>query len=90
MALIGVVGGDDAWPPATTSQEGPAVKNYDLVINGVETTLQLSDADARARGLTPAAEEVPTKQAPAPANKARKPATKRAEAAAAAFRKGTD
>ncbi|HSA39247.1 MAG TPA: hypothetical protein P5061_01240, partial [Mycobacterium sp.] len=47
-------------------------------------------ADARARGLTPAAEEVPTKQAPAPANKARKPATKRAEAAAAAFRKGTD
>jgi len=88
VALIGVTGGDDAWPPVTTPQEGPAVKNYDVVINGVETTLQLSDADAQARGLTPAADEVPTKVAAAPANKSRRASTKRAEAAAAAFHKG--
>ena len=62
--------------------------SYDVVINGLATTLLLNDADAKAAGLTPAdatkKADVTTK-AHTPANKARKPATKRAEAAEAAF-----
>lgn len=46
------------------------MKKYDVEINGVRTTLQLSDADAKARGLK-AADEVKSKEAKAPANKAR-------------------
>lgn len=49
---------------------------YDVVINGIATTLLLSDADAAKRGLTKA---VDTKEAKAPANKSRKPANKTAE-----------
>lgn len=67
------------------------MKRYDVIINGVQTTLLLSDEDAAARGLvhTPAPApapkaEVPTK-AKTPANKSRKPANKRAEAVEAAF-----
>lgn len=66
------------------------MKRYDVVIDGNKTTLLLSDADAAARGLVPAAEPqpepepVPTK-AKTPANKGRRPANKRAEAAKAAF-----
>ena len=29
------------------------LKAYDVVINGVETTVMLTEADAKARGLTP-------------------------------------
>lgn len=65
MALIGVAGGD-TWPPAT-QQKGPAVKRYDVVINGIETTLQLSDEDAKARGLK--ANDEPKTKARQPANK---------------------
>lgn len=65
------------------------MKRYDVIIGGNKTTLLLSDADAAARGLTPAeapaAEPVVTTKAKTPANKSRKPANKRAEAAAAAF-----
>lgn len=51
------------------------MKRYDVVVNGVQTTLQLSDADAKARGLI--ADEPKVKDAPAPANKAVKaPANK--------------
>ena len=69
------------------------MKRYDVIIGGNRTTLLLSDADAAARGLVPAATpapapkadaEVPTK-AKTPANKSRKPANKRAEALEAAF-----
>lgn len=64
------------------------MKRYDVTINGVQTTLLLSDEDAAARGLVAAAPapkaEVPTK-AKTPANKSRKPANKRAEALEAAF-----
>jgi hypothetical protein len=46
---------------------------YEVEINGVATTLQLTDADAEARGL----KKPPAKKAPAPANKAGKtPANK--------------
>jgi hypothetical protein len=40
------------------------INRYDVVINGVHTTLQLSDDDAKARGLKPA-ETKPAKKAPA-------------------------
>ena len=62
------------------------MKRYDVTIGGNKTTLLLSDADAAARGLTPAAAPAPeAKAVKAPANKARKPANKRAEAAGQAF-----
>ena len=62
------------------------LKPYDVVdSNGNATTLLLSDADAKARGLTAKAEPEVTTKAHAPANKARKPANKRAEIAAQAF-----
>ena len=64
------------------------MQRYDVMINGNRTTLLLSEADAAARGLTaaatPAPEDVPAK-AKTPANKSRKPANKRAEAAKTAF-----
>ena len=60
---------------------------YDVIVNGVATTLLLSAADAAARGLTKtAAPKADAKAAPAPANKSRKPANK----AAAAADKGGD
>lgn len=61
------------------------MQRYDVVINGTKTTLLLSDADAQARGLTVAVEPEVTTKAHTPANKARKPANKRAAAAAMAF-----
>lgn len=63
------------------------LKPYDVVINGYATTQKLSDADAKARGLTAKAEPVEAvdTKAKTPANKARKPANKRAEIAAQAF-----
>lgn len=51
------------------------MKRYDVVINGVRTTVQLSDADAKARGLL--TEQLKAKEAPTPRNKAAKaPANK--------------
>lgn len=67
------------------------MKRYDVIVNGMATTLLLSDADAAARGLTPATKAAqPANKAKAPANKApRKSAsTKRAEAVEAAFGPG--
>lgn len=61
------------------------MKRYDVEINGTKTTLLLSDADAAASGLTVQDEPAVTTKARTPANKGRKPATKRAEAAEQAF-----
>lgn len=47
-----------------------ALKPYKTTVNGYETTLLLSDDDAKRMGLK--AEEPAQKQAPKPANKARK------------------
>lgn len=63
------------------------MKRYDVVINGMSTTLLLSDEDARARGLhAPAPKSAPSEAAPAksrtPANKSRRPANKSAAAEA--------
>ena len=47
------------------------MKRYNVIVNGVETTLQLSDFDAKARGLF--VEEkayTPLNKAKAPSNKA--------------------
>jgi hypothetical protein len=52
------------------------VDRYDVIVNGVATTLLLSAADAAARGLTKTAPKADAKAAPAPANKSRKPANK--------------
>jgi hypothetical protein len=49
------------------------MQRYDVEIHGVQTTLLLSDADAKARGLTA------TTKARTPANKGRKPANKAVE-----------
>jgi len=64
------------------------LKKYNVTANGTTATLRLSDADAKARGLTaadvvgakpakpaPKAKPATAKQAPAPLNKARTAAT---------------
>lgn len=45
-----------------------SLKDYEVEVNGVKTTLRLSDADAKARGLDTKTE---AKKAEAPANKSR-------------------
>lgn len=57
------------------------LKRYDVIIGGSRTTLQLSDADAKARGLTDAnpstdQAEVTEVKARVPANKSRRPVNK--------------
>lgn len=64
------------------------LKKYDVVIEGVETTLLLSDEDAKAQGLTtpvPEKSKTAENKSRTPANKARTTATKREEAASKAF-----
>jgi hypothetical protein len=70
------------------------VQRYTVKVNGMTTTLRLSDEDATKRGLAPKPEfvqepvPVPAK-AKAPANKSRRPANKaakREDIAALAFR----
>lgn len=79
MALIGVTGGSFGSPVTSTNNiKGGPVKRYDVVINGVATTLLLSDADAAARGLVPASDPAPVAKAKAPANKSRTPRNKQA------------
>jgi hypothetical protein len=70
------------------------VKRYRVKVNGLMTTLRLSDADAAERGLVPIPAEVPVVEpdeddidikARQPANKSRRPTNKRRDAAAMAF-----
>lgn len=75
MALIAVTGGQ-AQSPVTAFQIGGPVKRYRVVINGMETTLLLSDADAKAAGLF-LPDEPMTAKARKPANKSRAPRVKR-------------
>lgn len=65
-----------------------ALKRYDAEVNGIVTTLQLEESEAKELGLT---ESKPAKKAAsAPANKAAAPtADKRAEAAAGAVGGGS-
>lgn len=51
-----------------------SLKDYEVEVNGVSTTLRLSNADAKARGLSEPAKDA--KKAPAPANKSRTAAQK--------------
>lgn len=61
------------------------MKEYEITLaDGIPTTVLLSDEDAEARGLKPAAEK-PAAKAKTPANKARTPSNKQAEAASQAF-----
>lgn len=69
----------DIENPETPGGNTVGTKNYDVVINGVETTLKLSDADAKARGLLKAEEPKKTAAKKAtPANKSRTPSNKAA------------
>lgn len=52
------------------------MKKYNVTVNGVETTLMLTDEDAEARGL----KAKPESKAKTAANKARNPSNKQAEA----------
>lgn len=47
-----------------------SLKDYEVEVNGVKTTLRLSDADAKARGLE-------AKKAAAPTNKSRTASNKK-------------
>lgn len=79
--------GGQTWPPVIPAQGGGPLKKYKTTINGVETTLLLNDADAKAMGLKDSDEDKPAakaktpanKQAAAPANKAQKPAADKAD-----------
>lgn len=79
MALLnsGVLGGLPAQHAGVpTEEDRMALKEYDVEINGVATTLQLSDEDARARGLT----AKPESKAAEPArNKSRRAPNKAAD-----------
>jgi hypothetical protein len=55
------------------------VKKYNVVVNGVRTTLLLNDEDAKRRGLAPTADKPAAKAVKAPANKARPPADNKQE-----------
>lgn len=68
MPIIGFGGNE----PPKLLQEGGPVKRYKVEINGVETEIQLTDADAKARGLF----KEESKAAKAPANKSRSAANK--------------
>ncbi|QHB37237.1 hypothetical protein SEA_GUDMIT_8 [Gordonia phage Gudmit] len=62
----------------TVRGSGAASKTYEVEINGYATTVQLSDADAKARGLL---KDEPKKSAPkkaTPPNKARSASNKAA------------
>lgn len=61
--------------PAPASLEGVKVKTYTVMIGGLPHTMQLSDEDAKARGLTADEPKAEAKQASAP-NKARKAVNK--------------
>ncbi|QLF83818.1 hypothetical protein SEA_MOOSEHEAD_7 [Gordonia phage Moosehead] len=83
MALIssGTAGATPARRAGPDPKEDDmALKTYDVEINGYTTTLRLSDADAKERGL--AASEAPKKEPAAkkatPANKSRTAANKAA------------
>jgi hypothetical protein len=90
MALIGTEVAGGTWP-STVKQGGPGVKTYNVEINGVPTTLLLSDEDAKERGLKssdvvkPEAKPEADTKSHTPANKARTPAAKRAETASKAW-----
>lgn len=75
MPIIGLESADGENRPPILLQKGGPVKRYNVVINGVETTLQLTDEDAKARGLT-VEKKAESKAAKAPANKSRSASNK--------------
>jgi len=57
-------------PEPQRKESDMALQDYEVEVNGVKTTLRLSDADAKARGLE-------AKKAAAPANKSRAASNKK-------------
>lgn len=75
MALLSsdALGGSSTRRVGAPTEEVPmALTEYDVEINGVQTTVQLSDEDAEARGLTKPEPKKATarNKAKTPANKA--------------------
>ncbi|EAS0269367.1 hypothetical protein E7939_21990 [Salmonella enterica] len=64
--------------PETPRGNTVGTKSYDVVINGVETTLKLSDADAKTRGLLKDEPKKAAAKKATPANKGRTPSNKAA------------
>jgi len=88
VALIGsgTLGGDQ--PPKAPDRGGNSMKRYEVEINGIPTTLQLSDEEAKARGLSGGTEEgAKAKARAAVPNKARTAEDKRADVADKSFAK---
>jgi hypothetical protein len=79
MPITGLESADGVNQPPKLLQKGGPVKKYDVEINGVQTTIQLTDEDAKARGLTAAADQKSSgSKAKTPANKAAAPVNKAA------------
>jgi hypothetical protein len=77
MPVIGFESADGVNRPPSLLQKGGPVKRYDVEINGVQTTIQLTDEEAKIRGLTGKAEQKsPASKARTPANKAKTPVNK--------------
>lgn len=74
-----------AQPPASGTvkeEEAMALKPYKVTVDGHETTLLLSDEDAKRQGLlkdAASADAAPAKKAAAPRNKARKTTANKAK-----------
>lgn len=78
MPIIGFESADGVNRPPKLLQKGGPVKRYDVEINGVLTTVQLTDEDAEARGLKAEKKSPPERKARTPQNKAATPAKKTA------------
>lgn len=75
-------GGDPAEGDPAGEAQAVELKPYKVERNGIETTVQLSDADAEKQGLKAAPK---SKQATAPANKAKTASDKRAAVSSKSF-----
>lgn len=82
---MGIINSDEF---ATVSAEngGSELKSYETEVNGIATTLRLTDADAERRGLKASAPK--QKQKAAPANKAATVSDKRAAVTSKSFGQG--
>lgn len=61
---MSVAGGSFGPPAASPETKGAGVQRYTVRVNGLLTTLRLSDEDAAKRGLTPDTVEAPAEPDP--------------------------
>lgn len=77
MLFTSTGAGVQASAPASEKGEAVSLKPYNTTVNGYETTLMLSDEDAKKQGLLKGEPKTDAKQAEKPANKARKAPNKK-------------